>query len=144
MKSDALPATIHDMMANQDHGRRRILANDSECHRALLLCPQRFALRVVVLAGAPIETSEKHMTLVSLIDLLSFLALVAAVAGIIRGWKSVLSRDSMLLLLGIAIASLFHSTSNVLEWSGITAALDPYEDYLQLIEPILWFFFANS
>ena len=84
------------------------------------------------------------MTLVSLIDLLSFVALVAAVAGIVRGWKSVLSRDSMLLLLGIAIASLLHSTSNVLEWSGITATLDPYEDYLQLIEPVLWFFFVYS
>ena len=84
------------------------------------------------------------MTIVGLIDLVSFVALAAAVIGIVRGWKGVLSRDSMLLLMGIAIAALLHSTSNVLEWSGITAAFDPYEDYFQLIEPILWFFFVYS
>jgi len=84
------------------------------------------------------------MTTIGLIDLVSFVALAAAVVGIVRNWKRGMSRDSMLLLLGIAIASLLHATSNVLEWSGITAALDRYEDYLQTIEPILWFFFMYS
>ena len=84
------------------------------------------------------------MTVVGLIDLVSFVALAAAVVGIVRNWKNGLSRESMFLLLGIAIASLLHATSNVLEWSGITAALDRYEDYLQTIEPILWFFLAYS
>ena len=55
------------------------------------------------------------MTIVGLIDLVSFVALAAAVIGIVPGWKDVLSWDSMLLLMGIAIAALVHSTSNVLE-----------------------------
>lgn len=84
------------------------------------------------------------MTLVSLSDFLSFVAVVVAIAGIVRGWKRSLSRDSMLLLLAIAITSLLHSTSNVLEWSGISVALDPYEDYFQILIPILWFFFVYS
>jgi len=84
------------------------------------------------------------MTAIGLIDLVSFIALAAAVVGIVRNWRRGLPRDSMLLLLGIAIASLLHSTSNVLEWSGITTALDHYEDYLQTIEPILWFFLLYS
>ena len=84
------------------------------------------------------------MKAIGLIDLVSFVVFAVALAGIVRGWKSTLSRDSMLLLMGIAIASLLHSMSNVLEWGGITAAFDPYEDYFQLIVPILWFFFAYS
>ena len=84
------------------------------------------------------------MTSIGLIDLVSFVALGVAVVGIVRNWKQGMPRESMLLLLGIAIASLLHATSNVLEWSGITAALDRYEDYLQTIEPILWFFLVYS
>jgi len=84
------------------------------------------------------------VTAVGLIDLVSFVALVVAVVGIVRNWKSGMSRDSILLLLGIAIVSLLHATSNVLEWNGITAVLDPYEDYFQIVEPILWFFLVYS
>jgi len=84
------------------------------------------------------------MTTIGLIDLVSFIVLATAVVGIVLNWKRGMPRDSMLLLLGIAIASLLHSTSNVLEWSGVTTVLDHYEDYLQTIEPILWFFFVYS
>ncbi|MFC2105968.1 PAS domain S-box protein [Candidatus Bipolaricaulota bacterium] len=84
------------------------------------------------------------MTAVGVIDLVSFVTLAVAVVGIVRGWKRWMSRDSMLLLLAIATAALLHAMSNALEWSGITAVLDPYEDYLQIVEPILWFFFMYS
>ena len=84
------------------------------------------------------------MTAIGLIDLVSFIALATAVVGIVLNWRRGMPRDSMLLLLGIAIVSLLHSTSNVLEWSGITTVLDHYEDYLQTIEPILWFFLVYS
>ncbi len=42
------------------------------------------------------------------------------------------------------MVSLLHATSNVLEWTGITVALDPFEDYFQIVEPLLWFFFAYT
>jgi len=84
------------------------------------------------------------LTAISLIDFISLVAFVAAVVGIIRNWKRGLSRDSMRLLLAIAILSLVHATSNVLEWSGITAALNHYQDYLQTLEPVLWFFLVYS
>ena len=84
------------------------------------------------------------MTTVGFIDLLSFVALAMAIVGILRRQQYELSRESMFLLLAIALVSLFYTTSNVLEWNGITAALAPYEDYSQSLVPVLWFFFVYS
>jgi two-component system sensor kinase len=37
--------------------------------------------------------------------------------------------------------NVFVSASNLLEWSGITAFFDIFEDYVVILEPILWLFF---
>jgi len=84
------------------------------------------------------------MTLVGAIDLVTFVAFAAAIIGIVSQWRGGRRRESVLLLLGIAVTALLHSTSNVLEWTGITAQLDPFEDYFQIVEPVLWFFFIYS
>jgi len=78
---------------------------------------------------------------VSVVDLVGFLAILAALIILWRGWKRALGRDAKLLFAGLLALALFHGFSNVLEWSGITEALDPFEDFVQLLEPMLWGFF---
>lgn len=56
-------------------------------------------------------------------------------------WKNSFSYVIKRILLILIILFIFHSLSNTLEWFYITDALDPYEDYIQILEPILWFFF---
>jgi len=47
-------------------------------------------------------------------------------------------RDMIFLLAGLAGLGLFNCTSNILEWSGIMGTLDTAEDFLQLLEPMLY------
>lgn len=47
-------------------------------------------------------------------------------------------KDMAILLAGLMGLGLFGCFSNVLEWSGITPALDPMEDFLILLEPMLF------
>ena len=49
------------------------------------------------------------MTTVGFIDLLSFVALAMAIVGILRRQQYELSRESMFLLLAIALVSLFQA-----------------------------------
>lgn len=79
-----------------------------------------------------------------LIDLLTFVGILVALSLLAMGWKRALARDTKLILVGLLVVTLFHSLSNVLEWSGISAALDPFEDYIELTEPMLWFLFIYS
>lgn len=74
------------------------------------------------------------------IGLLDWLAAAAALVGIlllIRRWRKA-QPQTRSILLGLLLLMLFDSASNALEWSGITAALDDIEDYLELLRPVLW------
>ena len=84
------------------------------------------------------------MPLVATIDFISLLASIVAIIVLLRGWRRALSNDIKLLILWLLGLALFHHTSNVLEWGGISKALDPYEDYLDLLTPMLWFIFFYS
>jgi len=81
---------------------------------------------------------------VGVIDLITLFSLVIAASLLILGWRRALDSDTRILLAGMLFLTLFHAFSNSLEWLGITAALDPYEDYVQLLEPWLWFAVAYS
>ena len=81
------------------------------------------------------------MSPVGIVDLVGFLAILTALAIVWRGWKRALERDAKSLLAGLLALTLFHSFSNTLEWSGITKALDPLEDNIQVLAPMLWGFF---
>ncbi|MFW9996907.1 MAG: sensor histidine kinase [Candidatus Odinarchaeota archaeon] len=81
---------------------------------------------------------------VGVIDLIGLLACLVALIILLRGWKRVFRNDTKLLLIFLLITALFHSTSNFLEWVVLTRALDPYEDLLQVLEPLLWGFFVFS
>jgi PAS domain S-box-containing protein len=84
------------------------------------------------------------MPLVATIDFISFLADIVALIVLLRGWNRALPHDIKLLIVGLLGLALFHGLSNILEWGGISSALDPYEDFLELLTPMLWFFLFYS
>ena len=84
------------------------------------------------------------MPLVATIDFISFLAAIVALIVLLRGWNRALPRDIKLLIVALLGLVLFHDFSNILEWGGLSRALDPYEDFLELLNPMLWFFLFYS
>jgi len=84
------------------------------------------------------------MPLVATIDFVSFLAAIAAIIVLLRGWNRAIPIDIKLLILVLLGLTLFHHFSNILEWGGISRVLDPYEDFLELLTPMLWFFIFYS
>ncbi|MBN1764616.1 MAG: GHKL domain-containing protein [Sedimentisphaerales bacterium] len=72
--------------------------------------------------------------------MLSFIASLCTLVLICSGLKHSRNRDIHLLLLGIVILYVYRNTSNFLEWSDITPLLVPYEDYIDLVSPLLWLF----
>jgi two-component system cell cycle sensor histidine kinase/response regulator CckA len=84
------------------------------------------------------------MPLVATIDFISFLAVIVALIFLLRGWNRALPHDIKLLIVGLLGLTLFHHFSNVLEWGGISRALDPFEDFLELLTPMLWFMLIYS
>ncbi len=79
------------------------------------------------------------MNVVSVLDAVSLLAALAALGVLLLFGRRVFSRDLRLLLTGVVALTLFRNASNLLEWSGITAALDTLEDYSELLLPISYF-----
>jgi len=84
------------------------------------------------------------MPLVATIDFISFLAVIFTLIVLLRGWNQALPHDIKLLILGLLGLALFHNFSNILEWGGISRALDPFEDFLELLTPMLWFMLIYS
>lgn len=85
------------------------------------------------------------MSLVSIFDL------IALVASILTGVFLFTSRKRIqrgyairTVLAAIVVVTSFRSFSNILEWSGITASLDVYEDYLGILLPLLWVYLFHA
>jgi len=79
------------------------------------------------------------MNIVSIIDFITlFIVLITSIA-LLKFWKRSFKFNTKIILAVLLAVNLFHSLSNFLEWSGITNALDPYEDYIQILKPLLWF-----
>ncbi len=81
------------------------------------------------------------INLVIFFDTVNFLALLSALIVLLVFWKRTLNTDLKFVLFVLLILLIFHSSSNVLQWSGITLVLDPFEDYTELMEPLWWGFF---
>ena len=73
-------------------------------------------------------------------DLVSFLASSTALFFLFKGWKRALPRDAKLLLTGLLFFVAFYNLCLVLEWSGITKALDTAEDFIGALVPMWWAF----
>ena len=72
-----------------------------------------------------------------------FFAIATALS--FRNYKRSDDRDNIWLMTGIAFVFLFIvSISNVLEWSGLTSALDPAEDFIVMLVVLVWvYLFLN-
>ncbi len=84
------------------------------------------------------------ISLVTIFDIVNLIALLSALTVLLVFWKRTLNSDLKFVLFGLLILLIFHSFSNVLQWSGITAVLDPFEDFLELLEPLWWGFFLYA
>jgi len=71
-------------------------------------------------------------------DLVALLAALVAFALIFfKGTGRIGNGIAGVLLLFITLGAI-RNISNILEWSTITETLDPYEDYLEILIPVLW------
>ena len=80
------------------------------------------------------------MSIITVIDFFNFLASIAAMIFLLSGWKRALRKDVKVLLAVLILLLIFNGLSNVLEWSGITNALDAIEDFTEVIMPLMWIF----
>jgi len=81
------------------------------------------------------------MSILGFLDLGSLIFYLIILFLLLSRWKNSFSYVLKRILLILIILFIFHSFSNTLEWLSITDALDLFEDYVQILEPILWFFF---
>lgn len=75
---------------------------------------------------------------ISLADLLSLVAILVAIGFVLAGKRQNFPTDAVWVLAGLLGLELFHHTSNLAEWSGFSAATDNFEDFLQILVPMLW------
>lgn len=84
------------------------------------------------------------MSLLTFTDLAGLLAQLAVVILILYSYRQLVRRRYLVLLLVIALFLLYNNLSNTLQWAGITEALDPYEDHMEILSAVLWGFFLAS
>jgi signal transduction histidine kinase len=73
-------------------------------------------------------------------DSVALVAIVLAAFFMLRGWKCSLRHDIKVLFTMVIAVILFRSVSNFLEWSNISNVLEPFEDFIEILLPILWCF----
>ena len=83
------------------------------------------------------------MNLVTIIDTIEFLSALAALVILFWNWRKGFSEEAKVLLAILLLFKFYHGFSNIMQWSGITMALDEWEDYLEIIVPGLWAGFAG-
>jgi len=73
-------------------------------------------------------------------DFISFILLLVCLVFFLKQKVYRFSSAVKCVLLAIIVLNLFHSLSNVLEWAGITNALDALEEYVEIFIVTMWFF----
>jgi PAS domain S-box-containing protein len=81
---------------------------------------------------------------VAYFDVISFAFSLAALILLFKGWHRALERDVKLLLAGLFTLTAFYSVCLFTEWTGMTAALDPFEDLIGAMMPMWWAFIFYS
>jgi len=80
------------------------------------------------------------MNPVAVTDFIALFATLATVVVIARGWKCRLRLDIKVLFVLVVSILLFRNSSNVLEWCNLPAASDTFEDFIEILLPVLWGF----
>ncbi len=79
------------------------------------------------------------MTPIVLVDGIEFAAAAAGLFYLLWGWRRTsLSFEVKFFLGAILLFKFYHGFSNVLQWGGITLALDEWEDLLEVLVPGFW------
>ncbi|MDY6905166.1 MAG: PAS domain-containing protein [Thermodesulfobacteriota bacterium] len=78
--------------------------------------------------------------LILVFDTLTFIFTVIAIVFLVAGWKRITGGDIRVLLSILLTVTIFYTFCMWLEWSGISAALDPYEDFSGALIPTIWAF----
>jgi PAS domain S-box-containing protein len=84
------------------------------------------------------------VSLLTLIDLAGLAAQLTAFILIIASMARLREKKYLFLLLVISFFLLFNNVSNTLQWAGVTEALDPFEDHLEILSTVLWGFFLAA
>ena len=79
------------------------------------------------------------MSIVGIIDLVTFITVLTTSIALLMFWNRAFKSNTKIISAVLLMINLFHSFSNFLVWSDITNILDPYEDYIQILKPLLWF-----
>jgi len=80
------------------------------------------------------------MMLIVGLDSISILALVFAFICLAVGWKRVTEYDIRYLLAALLGLSLFYAIDLWVEWTGLSMALEPFEDFTGALLPMMWAF----
>ena len=81
------------------------------------------------------------MNLVTIIDIIGLIAIILAFVFLFKDRNKWIKRDSKLTLMILFLLIIFFTFSNVLEWAGLSDRIDVYEDYIRVLEPVMWMFF---
>ncbi len=84
------------------------------------------------------------MSLISSVDLVTATGSIAALIFLFVGFKTSTKRNEIMLFSSIIALFVFRDISNILEWGGISAVLDPIEDYTEVLSAILCGFFLYT
>lgn len=83
--------------------------------------------------------------LIASLDLVSLLSLaICCVLISLPAARKALGKEVAVAMVLYFACGLFYQVSITLEWTGVTNVLDPYEDYIQLFQPLLLIFFLYS
>jgi PAS domain S-box-containing protein len=77
-------------------------------------------------------------------DAIGLLATIAAIGVLVLRRGPTLGRGPRLALLGLLALMALGNLSNCLRWSGTTTALEPVDDFLLVLEPVIWCFFIYA
>lgn len=80
------------------------------------------------------------MSLINIFDAAAVLAVLAALLFVARGWKRALDRNVKLILIVLLVTTAVHNLVIFLEWMNISRILDMHEDFMGILEPLLWGF----
>ncbi len=84
------------------------------------------------------------MTAREIFDVISLAAALLALAGVFFNRRHRVPGESLQFLFGIAVLALLREGSELLASSGVTAMFTSYTTSLEIVSPVLWFFFVYS
>lgn len=84
------------------------------------------------------------MNAVSVVDFIGLIASILALVFLIKDRYKKMEKDTTITLTILLGLIVFYTSINVLDWTGITDFIDIYEDYVRILEPIMWMFFLYA